>query len=292
MSSIWRRSPTIRAASCSRLRPNRSTTPRACAAPRWPGRPGSRRYLLPSSCSVYGFQDPQVVCDEGHPAKPLTTYAKANLAAEQGVLPLAGERFCVTVLRQATLYGYSPRMRFDLAINGMTCGAWRNRVLPLMPPVGQRQELGLPSDRGGPGVRAAGRGARHLGPALVGARATGRGRGGSRPPDLEPRSGASRPDAFGPARSVVRLEVHRPTRGETRGGSSIRTAAASSARGSGFERSRRSAGLPLVSMIYSVRGGVSLALFARHGAGSRSIGRPEHRSRSAHGISTSARWTR
>ena len=43
-----------------------------------------------------------------------------TFAAEQGVLPLAGERFCVTVLRQATLYGYSPRMRFDLAINGMT----------------------------------------------------------------------------------------------------------------------------------------------------------------------------
>jgi len=93
---------------------------------------GVRRYLFPSSCSIYGFQDPQVVCDEGHPAKPLTTYARANLAAEQGVLPLADERFCVTVLRQATLYGYSPRMRFDLAINGMTWGAWRDRVLPLM----------------------------------------------------------------------------------------------------------------------------------------------------------------
>jgi nucleoside-diphosphate-sugar epimerase len=93
---------------------------------------GARRYLFPSSCSIYGFQDPQVVCDESHPAKPLTTYARANLAAEQGVLPLADERFCVTVLRQATLYGYSPRMRFDLAINGMTWGAWRNRVLPLM----------------------------------------------------------------------------------------------------------------------------------------------------------------
>jgi nucleoside-diphosphate-sugar epimerase len=93
---------------------------------------GVRRYLLPSSCSVYGFQDPQVVCEEGHPAHPLTTYARANLAAEQGVLPLAGESFCVTVLRQATVFGYSPRMRFDLAINGMTYGAWRNRVLPLM----------------------------------------------------------------------------------------------------------------------------------------------------------------
>jgi nucleoside-diphosphate-sugar epimerase len=93
---------------------------------------GAGRYLLPSSCSVYGFQDPQVVCDESHPVNPLTTYAAANHRAEQGVLALADERFCATVLRQATVYGYSPRMRFDLAINGMTYGAWRNRVLPLM----------------------------------------------------------------------------------------------------------------------------------------------------------------
>jgi nucleoside-diphosphate-sugar epimerase len=93
---------------------------------------GVRRYLLPSSCSVYGFQDANVVCDEAHAADPLTTYARANLRAEQGVLLLADERFCVTVLRQATVYGYSPRMRFDLAINGMTFGAWRDRVLPLM----------------------------------------------------------------------------------------------------------------------------------------------------------------
>jgi nucleoside-diphosphate-sugar epimerase len=52
--------------------------------------------------------------------------------AEAEVLPLAGERFCVTVLRQATLYGASPRMRFDLAVNGMAWGAWSAGVLPLM----------------------------------------------------------------------------------------------------------------------------------------------------------------
>ncbi len=52
-------------------------------------------------------------------------YARANEMAEQGVLPLADERFCVVVLRQATVYGLSPRMRFDLAINGMTFGAWK-----------------------------------------------------------------------------------------------------------------------------------------------------------------------
>ena len=93
---------------------------------------GVKRYVLPSSCSLYGFQDPEVICDETHPTNPLTTYAKANELAEQGVLPLADDAFCVVVLRQATVYGYSPRMRFDLAINGMTFGAWKTGVLPLM----------------------------------------------------------------------------------------------------------------------------------------------------------------
>lgn len=93
---------------------------------------GARRYILPSSCSIYGFQEPGVIVDETAPTNPLTTYAKANEMAEQGVLPLADDGFCVTVLRQATVYGLSPRMRFDLAINGMTEGAWQTGRLPLM----------------------------------------------------------------------------------------------------------------------------------------------------------------
>ena len=93
---------------------------------------GVRRYVLPSSCSVYGFQDKSTVSDESSPTNPLTTYAKANLAAEGGVLELVDDDFAVAVARQATVYGYSPRMRFDLAINGMTYGAWKTGRLPLM----------------------------------------------------------------------------------------------------------------------------------------------------------------
>ena len=93
---------------------------------------GVRRYVLPSSCSIYGFQEDGVVATETSPTNPLTTYARANEMAEQGVLPLADEGFCVVVLRQATVYGLSPRMRFDLAINGMTYGAWKTGRLPLM----------------------------------------------------------------------------------------------------------------------------------------------------------------
>ncbi len=93
---------------------------------------GVERYILPSSCSVYGFQDTNTISDETSPTNPLTTYAKANLAAEDGVLEHNGGSFSVTVIRQATVYGYSPRMRFDLAINGMTYGAWKTGHLPLM----------------------------------------------------------------------------------------------------------------------------------------------------------------
>lgn len=91
---------------------------------------GAKRYVLPSSCSIYGFTDD--IVDETSPTNPLTVYAKANQKAENGVLPLADDDFSVTVIRQATVFGYSPRMRFDLAINGMTFGAWKDRVLPLM----------------------------------------------------------------------------------------------------------------------------------------------------------------
>lgn len=93
---------------------------------------GVKRYILPSSCSIYGFQDDGVVCDEKSTINPLTTYALANRAAEEGVLALADDDFAVIVLRQATVFGYAPRMRFDLAINGMTYGAWTTGKLPLL----------------------------------------------------------------------------------------------------------------------------------------------------------------
>ncbi len=93
---------------------------------------GATRYVLPSSCSIYGFQAADVISDETCPTNPLTTYAKANEKAELGILALADQDFCAVALRQATVYGYSPRMRFDLAINGMSFGAWKTGKLPLM----------------------------------------------------------------------------------------------------------------------------------------------------------------
>jgi len=92
---------------------------------------GVKRYILASSCSVYGFRE-NMILDEKSPTNPLTTYAKSNLMAEKDVLTLSDSSFTVTILRQATVYGLSPRMRFDLAINGMVLGLFKNKEIPVM----------------------------------------------------------------------------------------------------------------------------------------------------------------
>lgn len=79
---------------------------------------GVKRYILASSCSIYGFQEGELT--EKSKVNPLTTYAEANYLVENAVLPLGDKDFCVTALRQATVFGFSYRMRFDLVVNGMT----------------------------------------------------------------------------------------------------------------------------------------------------------------------------
>ena len=91
---------------------------------------GVGRYVLASSCSIYGFADG--ILDERSPVNPLTAYARANRRAEIAAKKLAGDRFAVTMLRFATVFGLSPRMRFDLAINGMTLGFFRDGQIPIM----------------------------------------------------------------------------------------------------------------------------------------------------------------
>jgi len=81
---------------------------------------GVRRYVLFSSCSVYGATDELV--NETSPVNPLTEYAACNLYAEREILDLAGPDFCATALRLATVFGLSPSMRFDLVVNTMTLG--------------------------------------------------------------------------------------------------------------------------------------------------------------------------
>ena len=93
-------------------------------------RAGVKRYVLASSCSVYGFQND--ILFEDSPVNPLTTYAEANYLAEQSIIPFSSDKFVVTVLRQATVYGFSYRMRFDLAINAMVLSMFKTKKLKVM----------------------------------------------------------------------------------------------------------------------------------------------------------------
>ena len=88
---------------------------------------GVRRYIFASTCSVYGFQEK--IVDENSDLNPLTTYAKSAVLAERDLLPLACDDFVVTILRFATAYGFSYRMRFDLVVNAMVLSLYKNRVI-------------------------------------------------------------------------------------------------------------------------------------------------------------------
>ena len=76
---------------------------------------GVKRYIFNSTCSVYGFNKKKVY--ESSLKKPLSTYAKANLAAEKKIYKLKNKNFKVNMLRNATLFGFSNTLRLDLVIN-------------------------------------------------------------------------------------------------------------------------------------------------------------------------------
>lgn len=82
---------------------------------------GVPRYLYASSCSIYdrGVIDESrdVLLDETADVDPPGAYAGSKLAAERELLSMASDRFCVAALRKATLFGFSPRMRYDLVVN-------------------------------------------------------------------------------------------------------------------------------------------------------------------------------
>src|SRR5438105_4980761 len=73
------------------------------------------RFLFSSSCSVYGEADGDLT--EDSVVKPLTVYAMSKVKSEDALFRMATRSWCPVVLRNGTLFGYSPRMRFDLVIN-------------------------------------------------------------------------------------------------------------------------------------------------------------------------------
>lgn len=84
--------------------------------------------VFASSASVYGF-NPELLLDEDAPVSPIGFYSESKAAAERWLL--ARHSRCY-VLRQATVMGRSPRMRFDLLTNGMTLTAWTRRQIQIL----------------------------------------------------------------------------------------------------------------------------------------------------------------
>lgn len=82
---------------------------------------GVKRFVYTSSCSVYGVANGAEPMTELSPTNPQTAYAKCKTLVERDVSALASPDFSPTFLRNATAYGASPRMRFDIVLNNL-CG--------------------------------------------------------------------------------------------------------------------------------------------------------------------------
>lgn len=85
------------------------------------------RFIFSSSCSVYGEAPGEV--DEDGKTNPLTAYAKSKVDSDEFLLSITDEKWRPAILRNGTLFGYSPRMRFDLVINIFSyCSTLYNEV--------------------------------------------------------------------------------------------------------------------------------------------------------------------
>ena len=92
---------------------------------------GVEKYIISSSCSVYGKGD-EPKLTETSKTNPISVYAKSTLEAEQQNLSISDSNFSVTALRNATVFGLSTRMRFDLVVNLMTLTAFQKGRIIVM----------------------------------------------------------------------------------------------------------------------------------------------------------------
>lgn len=91
---------------------------------------GIERFVYASSCSVYGADDGTVKTEDS-PVGPLTPYAECKVLVERALADMAEAAFSPVFLRNGTVFGPSPRMRFDLVLNNLAGWAWVDRVVQL-----------------------------------------------------------------------------------------------------------------------------------------------------------------
>jgi nucleoside-diphosphate-sugar epimerase len=84
---------------------------------------GVKRFVFSSSCSNYG-QAGEELKGESADLKPVTPYGESKIGAERDIAPLVDDKFSAIFLRNATAYGVSPRLRFDLFLNNLTAWAF------------------------------------------------------------------------------------------------------------------------------------------------------------------------
>ena len=88
---------------------------------------GVERYVFASTCSTYGFQ--KEIVDENSEPNPVDIYASTKALVEGNLFQICNGDFSVTSLRFGTLYGLSPKMRFDLVANTMTLSLFRDNKI-------------------------------------------------------------------------------------------------------------------------------------------------------------------
>lgn len=91
---------------------------------------GVRRFVYMSSCSVYGVATEDYVTEESS-TNPQTAYAICKTLVEKDLIPLADDGFSPTFMRNATAYGASPRMRFDIVLNNLAGLAWTTKEIKM-----------------------------------------------------------------------------------------------------------------------------------------------------------------
>ncbi|HLC20890.1 MAG TPA: SDR family oxidoreductase, partial [Candidatus Methylomirabilis sp.] len=94
-------------------------------------RRGVKRFVFASTCSIYdkGLYAEDFLLDETSEVAPRAAYAVSNYEAERILLAMADETFCPVIVRKGTLYGFSPRMRYDLVVNTFVKDALMNGAL-------------------------------------------------------------------------------------------------------------------------------------------------------------------
>ena len=91
---------------------------------------GVKRFVFSSSCSVYGVGGDDVKSETSLPL-PQTAYAECKVLCERGLASLNDDTFVTTCIRNATAFGASPRMRFDIVLNNLAGLAWTTRKIAM-----------------------------------------------------------------------------------------------------------------------------------------------------------------